>query len=309
MTLLGGRDDTEKTGKHEKFDKMKTAIFTGIGRLGVPVVERLADKGWRVVVSYRPGRGSEQTVQGLTEQYPETVSGVPAEVTAPHAAAEFVRVVAERAGQIDAVINIASDYPSEADHWQRWKAGGEVTEADWAFYPSNFTLYRNVILAAVPHLKQAGGGCIINFGDARSMQYFDGNILDPYADVGGIVQVELSHVKQIGLQRLQAVAPARHINPYTLAKIDLAYLTRVLAINLGGDNIRVNTIGPGPILPPPDSDGTNQQVVADQTALGRWGGTDPIVRAVDYLLEDDYVTGEILKVDGGLNICQRFRER
>lgn len=286
---------------------MKTAILAGIGRLGVPIAKRLIEKNWRLAVSYRQGHESERTVCQLIDQFGESAMiGVPADIVQMDGAQQFVQAVMDRWGRLDAVITIASSYPTEQNHWRRWQAGGGVTDADWAFYQSNFILCRNVILAAVDMIRYPAGGTVICFGDARSMLYFDGRILEPYMPRAGIVNVTPQDAKEYGLQRLAAVAPARHINPYTLAKIDIAYLTRVLALDLGKRNIRVNALAPGPILPPPDSDGTSGEGIANLTALGRWGGTDPIVRAVEYLIEDDYVTGEILKVDGGLILRQTF---
>ena len=46
---------------------MKTAVFAGIGRLGVPVVENLVSQGWQAVISYRPGHASQKTVKKLIE--------------------------------------------------------------------------------------------------------------------------------------------------------------------------------------------------------------------------------------------------
>jgi NAD(P)-dependent dehydrogenase (short-subunit alcohol dehydrogenase family) len=148
---------------------------------------------------------------------------------------------------------------------------------------------------------------IINFGDARSLQFFDERVLDPYEGQGGILCADTQQIKKAGLERLAQLAPLRHINPYTLAKIDVAYLTRKLALDLGPQGVRVNAIAPGPMIPPPDSDGKAVDSIAQQTCLGKWGGLEPVVKAVDYLLDDDYVTGEILKVDGGLYLSQTFK--
>ena len=286
---------------------MKTAVFAGIGRLGVPVVENLVRQGWQAVISYRPGHTSQETVEKLIENTgPERVKGVAAEIVELSAAQAFAKASIDAFGQIDALINIASGYPTEKDDWQRWQRGGEVTDEDWKYYDSNFTLIRNVILSALKQVKDPSGLNIINFGDARSMQFFDDGVLDPYEREGGILCVDTQQIKKVGLNRLATVAPKRHVNPYTLAKVDIAYLTRKLAIELGAKGVRVNAIAPGPIIPPPDSEGKAVDSIAGQTCLGKWGGLEPVVRAVDYLLEDDYVTGEILKVDGGLFLKQRF---
>jgi NAD(P)-dependent dehydrogenase (short-subunit alcohol dehydrogenase family) len=286
---------------------MKTAVFAGIGRLGVPVVENLVRQGWQAVISYRPGHTSQETVEKLIENTgPERVKGVAAEIVELSAAQAFVKASIDAFGRIDALINIASGYPTEKDDWQRWQRGGEVTDEDWKYYDSNFTLIRNVILSALKEVKDPSGLNIINFGDARSMQFFDDGVLDPYEREGGILCVNMQQVKQGGLEGLATVAPKRHVNPYTLAKVDIAYLTRKLSIELGAKGVRVNAIAPGPIIPPPDSEGKAVDSIAAQTCLGKWGGLEPVVKAVDYLLADDFVTGEILKVDGGLFLKQRF---
>lgn len=286
---------------------MKTAVFAGIGRLGVPVVESLVGHGWQAVVSYRAGHDSESTVRKLTENH-KTVKGAAAEIVELNAAQEFIRTAISMFGKIDALINFASGYPLEKEDWQRWQKTGTVTDEDWVYYDSNFTLIRNVIVSVLEQLSDPAGLSIINFGDARSMQFFDDTVLDPYESEGGLLCVDTQQVIQAGLERLAQVAPKRHINPYTLAKVDVAYLTRKLAVELGAKGVRVNAVAPGPIIPPPDSDGAKLELVAGQTCLGKWGGLEPIVKAVHYLLEDDFVTGEILKVDGGLFLKQRFGE-
>ena len=139
-----------------------------------------------------------------------------------------------------------------------------MTDEDWGYYDSNFTLIRNVIVSALKQIKDPSELNIINFGDARSMQFFDDGVLDPYENEGGILCVDTEQVKQAGLERLITVAPKRHVNPYTLAKVDVAYLTRKLAIELGPKGVRVNAIAPGPIIPPQDSEGKAVDSIAGQ---------------------------------------------
>lgn len=286
---------------------MKTAILAGIGRLGIPIVESLIEKNWRIAVSYRSGQKSEQTVRQLVDQFGKNAMiGVPADIVQMDSAQGFVQTVINQWGRVDAVITIASSYPTEQNHWQRWQTGGGVTDVDWTFYQSNFILCRNAIIAAIDAMRSPDGGSVISFSDARSMLYFDDQLLEPYAPWASITNVTLQDAKAHGLQRLASLAPVRQINPYTLAKTDLAYLTRVLALDLGKRNIRVNTLAPGPILPPPGYDETSGSGIISQTVLNRWGGATPIVRAVEYLLEDDYVTGQILNVDGGFALKQTF---
>jgi len=75
-------------------------------------------------------------------------------------------------------------------------------------------------------------------------------------------------------------------------------LTRSLAVELAPE-VRVNSVVPGPVLPPPGF--TEQQIAlgAQNTLLGRWGTPHDVVAAVLFLVRSQYITGEALFVDGG----------
>jgi NAD(P)-dependent dehydrogenase (short-subunit alcohol dehydrogenase family) len=63
--------------------------------------------------------------------------------------------------------------------------------------------------------------------------------------------------------------------------------------------VRVAGIAPGAVLPPDDMDDAELERLARGTALERLGSPDDVVAALLYLLRADFVTGEILVVDGG----------
>jgi len=286
----------------------KTAVLAGIGRLGVPITENLVRHGWRVSASYRAGRGSENTVQELAENLgADTLFPVQASITEPDGAEKLVAATLKRYGRIDALLCIASGYPAEKQDWRRWESGEPPTDDDWKFYNSNFFSARH---AAISLLHAEGNPAedlnIIFFSDARSLLYMDQNILDPYSREGGIIEVTQETARSTGLRQLRENSPRREVNPYTLAKRDLGHLAWVLARKFQGGRNRVNVIAPGPIIPPPDKNQEEAQAVVDQTLLRRWGGPDPVVKAVDFFLETDFLSGEILRVDGGFFLKNRF---
>ena len=82
----------------------------------------------------------------------------------------------------------------------------------------------------------------------------------------------------------------------------LATLTEALALELAGDQILVNCVAPGPILPPPGLSEAEDREVRAATPLGRWGGPEEIAKAVLFLIETDFVTGHCLVVDGGRHL-------
>ncbi|MBF0321849.1 MAG: SDR family NAD(P)-dependent oxidoreductase, partial [Magnetococcales bacterium] len=87
---------------------------------------------------------------------------------------------------------------------------------------------------------------------------------------------------------------------YCAAKAGVIMMTQVLARDLAPDKIRVNAIAPGGVLPPdsPD-DAAPFQVMLQHTPLASHAHPEAILRAVRYLLDAPFVTGEILHVDGG----------
>jgi len=86
--------------------------------------------------------------------------------------------------------------------------------------------------------------------------------------------------------------------PHGVGKSALWALARSLAVELA-PQVRVNGVVPGPVLPPPGLPQVQMQRLAEGTLLGRWGSPQDVADAVLYLVRADYVTGEILFVDGG----------
>ncbi|MDB2629373.1 pteridine reductase [Gammaproteobacteria bacterium] len=90
---------------------------------------------------------------------------------------------------------------------------------------------------------------------------------------------------------------------YLAAKSGLQTLTKALAKELA-PHIRVNAIAPGAILEPPNTEWTSEQKnkIIDAVPLKRMGSEKDIVDAAIYLSEAEYVTGQILKIDGGKSL-------
>jgi len=93
----------------------------------------------------------------------------------------------------------------------------------------------------------------------------------------------------------------KNLVPYYAAKAGVNALTEVLALELA-PKILVNSIAPGPILAVTGMAKKEQQAVMKATPLKRWGGADEIAKAVLFLIETDFVTGECIRVDGGRHL-------
>jgi NAD(P)-dependent dehydrogenase (short-subunit alcohol dehydrogenase family) len=88
---------------------------------------------------------------------------------------------------------------------------------------------------------------------------------------------------------------------YNLSKKALRDFTLMAAKALG-PRIRVNGICPGPILPPPGKDPKYLRRISRHSPLGKPGLPDHVITALKYILDNDYVTGECLFVDGGQHL-------
>lgn len=113
----------------------------------------------------------------------------------------------------------------------------------------------------------------------------------------------------VNIVDIHAERPLKDYVVYSIAKAGMAGLTRSLALELA-PAVRVNGVAPGPIEWPDAAtagegriaDAERQRIIAS-TPLKREGGVDAIARAVRFLFCDaDFVTGQIIAVDGGRSI-------
>ena len=88
---------------------------------------------------------------------------------------------------------------------------------------------------------------------------------------------------------------------YSVSKAALIAVNRGLAKAYAPD-IQVNAVAPGPVLFPEHYTAEQRRAAIDRTLLKREGSPQDVVRAIVFLLENDYITGEVIHVDGGRHI-------
>lgn len=96
-------------------------------------------------------------------------------------------------------------------------------------------------------------------------------------------------------------APLRRHVSYGLSKQMLADLTRLMALEFA-PKLRVNAVAPGLVLPPPGMEPAQAERLARMNLLNRWGEPRDVARAVRYLVDSPFVTGQVLYVDGGASL-------
>ncbi len=245
----------------------RVGLITGAAaRIGAEIARTLHAQGMDLVLHYRSSADQAQALaEGLMSLRPGSVLLVQADLGDTLALPALIERVRAFRGRLDLLVNNASSfYPTPID---------TASEGQWDdLMGSNLKGPFFLAQAAAPLLR-AGGGAIVNLVD------------------------------------IHAERPLRDHPIYCMAKAGNAMMVRALARDLGPE-VRVNGVAPGAILWPgagPDQGLSEEarQKILDRTALGRPGTPADIARAVLFLARDaDYVTGQILNVDGGRTIQQ-----
>ncbi|MBI4405282.1 MAG: SDR family oxidoreductase [Deltaproteobacteria bacterium] len=105
----------------------------------------------------------------------------------------------------------------------------------------------------------------------------------------------------INIADTHASIPMKNYSAYCISKAGLVMMTKQLALELA-PAVRVNTVSPGPVLWPEDLSASVQEKSVAQTLLKRMGCPKDVIDAICFLIQNDYVTGQNLVVDGGRSL-------
>jgi len=106
----------------------------------------------------------------------------------------------------------------------------------------------------------------------------------------------------IAIACVSSIRPWKNFIPYGTSKAALVHLVRGLALGLAPE-VRVNAVAPGAAMIPGDYDDKKQARLRRRIPLDRFGEAGDVARAVRFLAENDYITGHLLAVDGGLSLA------
>jgi NAD(P)-dependent dehydrogenase (short-subunit alcohol dehydrogenase family) len=240
----------------------RAVLITGGKRIGAAIAVDLAGRGLDVALAYNRSSREAEGTAEAVRAAGRRAFVIHADLSQGAACRRLVDEAAASLGRLDVLINMASVYVPVPFDETDEAVWDRVVDVD---LKASFLCAR----ASVPHLRAAGGGRIINFSDWLAVS---------------------------GRPRYKSYLP------YYVAKHAVVGLSEALALELAGDRILVNTIAPGPILAPPGSSADEIAAVKSSTPVGRWGGEAEIVKAVVFLLDSDFVTGETLRVDGGRHV-------
>ena len=240
----------------------RAVLITGGKRVGAAVATDLASAGADVALVYARSRAEAEASAADVRARGRRAEVLQADLSDAAACRRVVDQAAALFGRLDILVNMASLYER--------KDYESLTEADFdRALAVDLRASHLCAHAAVPHMRRNGGGRIVNFTD---------------------------WIAASGRPRYTGYVP------YYVAKAGVAALTQVLALELAPAGILVNAVAPGPILPPPGTSDEEIAAVEKATPLGRWGGPDEIARVVRFLVETEFVTGEVVRADGGRHV-------
>ncbi|MFZ4524419.1 MAG: SDR family NAD(P)-dependent oxidoreductase [Chlorobium sp.] len=113
-----------------------------------------------------------------------------------------------------------------------------------------------------------------------------------------IMQLQPFVSRIISMTDISADLVWRNFAPYTVSKAGIQHLTRVFAKTFA-PTILVNSIAPGTVTVNPEKDMETPQEMIKKIPLKRLGDPLDIIKTIIFLLESDYITGQIFNVDGG----------
>ena len=126
------------------------------------------------------------------------------------------------------------------------------------------------------------------------------NFRAPFILIRNFAQL-IKHGVIINFTDTRIVTNKSNFAAYSISKKALWELTKMAALEFG-PNIRVNAIAPGLTLPPKEKDEDYLWKLAEKIAMKRPGGLTPILKSLDFILNNDYLTGQLLFCDGGENL-------
>lgn len=240
------------------------ALITGSGkkRIGWHVAEALARRGYAIAVHYHTSAADAARSVLHFQSLGADADVFGADLASESDTRRLVEWTIDRFGRIDVLVNCAAVWSPK----RLEDITGEDLRRNFDInVAGTFFCCREAGLAMV---AQAEGGCIVNLGDWA--------VVRPYLD----------HVA------------------YFAAKGAIPTLTRALAVELASRNprVRVNCIEPGPAMIPAEVPEDERRKIVEATLVKREGTPQHIAAAVLFLVDNDFVNGVCLPVDGGRTI-------
>jgi NAD(P)-dependent dehydrogenase (short-subunit alcohol dehydrogenase family) len=250
-----------------KMDGMVAAVTGGASGIGEATVRRFIVEGAQVAFADRDAERGRRVAAEI-EADGGKAHFVEADVGQEATCLAFIQQALGRFGRLNVLVNNAGI--------RMYQTVVDATAESWDEILSvNLKSYAYCAKGAIPAMRLAGGGSIVNVASVRSI-----------------------------------IAGGNNIQ-YDTTKHAVAGLTRGLAMDHGAEGIRVNAVCPGPIFTPFHARRLQKagktvaqynEDAASRTMLKRPGTADEVAACIVFLASNEasYVTGSLLFVDGGM---------
>ena len=233
----------------------KVALITGSAvRLGRKIAHHLANNGWDLALHYSSSSKEISNFEAeLKNHFPDQrFYTFRAELGATDQTQELLKLVFERFGHLDLLVNNASVFESSS---LKETSTDLMIRQTMVNYMAPFILMRD-------YVNYSDKGLIINIVDTRITK----NKSDYFS--------------------------------YSLSKKSLWEMSKMAALELA-PHFRVNAIAPGVILPPVGKDKIFLEKIAINTPMKIPTGVNPVLKTIDYIIENEDLTGQLIYCDGG----------
>lgn len=250
-----------------KLSGMIAAVTGGASGIGEATVRRFIAEGADVAFADRDAARGQRVAAEIMAAGGKAIF-VEADVSKEANCLDFIQQTVQRFGRLDVLVNNAGI--------RMYQTVVDASAESWdEILGVNLKSYAFCAKGAIPAMRKAGGGAIVNVASVRSVVTGGNNI------------------------------------QYDTAKHAVAGLTRGLAMDHGHEGIRVNAVCPGPIFTPFHAQRLKSagktvaeynDDAANRTMLKRPGTAEEVAACILFLASKDasYVTGSLLFVDGGM---------
>lgn len=241
------------------------ALITGAGRrrIGNVIARSLAAKGYAVGLHYHASREAAEVTVAEIESGGGTAACFQADISKEDEVEQLFDQHMERFGRLDVLVTTAAIWEP------RDLAETTVDDVRRHFDVNTLGTFLCCQRGGLIMAEQRQGGAVVTIGDWANAR------------------------------------PYRNYAAYFVSKGSIPTLTRTLAVELAArnPNVRVNAVLPGPVMLPEDLSQDERDKVVAGTLLKREGTPESVAHTVLYLVENDYVTGVCIPVDGGRTIA------